>query len=124
MAAHSGGAFPLARRARGALRRVPVWTWRLLMRSVSSRERARFNTDPVTEVAYVHDLDYVGDGLRAHHLDVLTPLPAALPPLEGGAPGGGKLPVYVYFHGGGWTSGDKSALTSTAPTRRSAAWWW
>ena len=111
VAAHSGGAFPLARRARGALRRVPVWTWRLLMRSVSSRERARFNTDPVTEVAYVHDLDYVGDGLRAHRLDVLTPLPAALPPLEGGAPGGGKLPVYVYFHGGGWTSGDKSALT-------------
>ncbi|WP_235009464.1 alpha/beta hydrolase [Arthrobacter sp. SLBN-83] len=109
VAAHSGGAFPLARRARTALRRVPVWTWRLLMRSVSSRERVRFNTDPVTEVAYVHDLDYVGDGLRAHRLDVLLPL--AHPSGEVAAPGGGGLPVYVYFHGGGWTSGDKSALT-------------
>ena len=23
----------------------------------------------------------------------------------------GALPVYVYFHGGGWTSGDKASLT-------------
>ena len=108
--AGSGRALPFARRARRALRRVPVWTWRLLMRSVSAREQARFNTDPVTTVAYVHDIDYVGDSLRAHRLDVMTPLD--LPPdRPGSAEDEPLLPVYVYFHGGGWTSGDKAALT-------------
>lgn len=63
MAAGSGSTFSLARNARGVLRRVPVWTWRFLMLAVGSRERARFNTDPLTDVAYSHDLDYGGDGL-------------------------------------------------------------
>ncbi|WP_240471900.1 alpha/beta hydrolase [Pseudarthrobacter phenanthrenivorans] len=86
------------------MRRVPVWTWRLLMRSVSAREQARFNADPIITISYTHDVDYAGDGLRSHRLDVLAPL--GVPPAPGGL-----LPVYVYFHGGGWTSGDKAALT-------------
>lgn len=90
------------------MRRVPVWTWRLMMRSVSAREQARFNTDPISAVAYTHDIDYVGDGLRSHCLDVLAPLDAARSPASGAD---ALLPVYVYFHGGGWTSGDKAALT-------------
>lgn len=92
------------------MRRVPVWTWRLLMLAVGPRERARFNTDPITEVHYTHDVDYAGTGLRAHRLDVLTPLEGACPRPAGTGPGM-TLPVYVYFHGGGWTSGDKAALT-------------
>lgn len=106
----SGSAFSFARSARGVLRRVPVWTWRLLMLAVGPRERARFNTDPITEVEYTHDLDYTGKGLRAQRLDVLTPSDAT-GSCAGEAGTGGPLPVYVYFHGGGWTSGDKAAVT-------------
>ena len=101
---HSQDAFALARRARKLLRRVPVWTWRLLMLSVSSSERGRFNRDPLTDVDYHHDISYLDDGVSAHQLDVLTPRCT-----DSGH--GKELPVYVYFHGGGWTSGDKSALT-------------
>ncbi|HJV99667.1 MAG TPA: alpha/beta hydrolase [Arthrobacter sp.] len=107
MVHHSKGAFSLARRARSFVRRVPVWAWRLLMHTVSSRERARFNQEPLTEVDYIHDINYMGDSLAAHHLDVITPA-------RDSRDRRGKekaLPVYVYFHGGGWTSGDKGALT-------------
>lgn len=106
---HFHTAFPLARSTRRLVRRVPVWTWRLLMLSVSSRERARFNTDPLTDVAYTLDISYSEDGLPAQRLDVLTPLAVTGSPQEGRRKP--LLPVYVYFHGGGWTSGDKSALT-------------
>lgn len=82
------------------IRRVPVWAWRLLMAQMGPGERRRFNHDPIETVEYTRDLDYVGDGSRQHRLDVISP-PAASDP----------LPVYVYFHGGGWTSGDKSSLT-------------
>jgi len=34
--------------------------------------------------------------------------------------GGDRLPVYVYFHGGGWTSGDKSALTKYCASQAAA----
>jgi acetyl esterase/lipase len=90
----------------GFVQRLPVWVWRLLMHTVSRSERARFNVDPITAVDYRLDIDFVGDGIRAHRLDVISPLPddAAIEP-------GTPLPVYVYFHGGGWTSGDKAALT-------------
>ncbi len=88
----------------GFVRRLPVWVWRLLMHTVSRSERSRFNTDPITAVDYRFDIDFVGDGIRAHRLDVISPLP-------GTTGGGTPLPVYVYFHGGGWTSGDKAALT-------------
>lgn len=110
----SGGSFALARKARNVLRRVPVWTWRVLMHSVRASENSRFNVDPITGVEYVHDIDFVGDGIRDHRLDVITPSPAGgTPAADATAPGesGGALPVYVYFHGGGWTSGDKSSLT-------------
>ncbi|MCS5497583.1 alpha/beta hydrolase [Cnuibacter physcomitrellae] len=87
----------------GRPRRVPVWMWRGLMRALRRSELARFNADPVTDVDYHLDLDFVGDGIRAHRLDVITPKSARAAEEP--------LPVYVYFHGGGWTSGDKDALT-------------
>ncbi|MDI3210623.1 alpha/beta hydrolase [Arthrobacter sp. AL12] len=106
----SRGSFALARRARTVLQRVPVWTWRVLMHSVKTSENSRFNVDPITGVDYFHDIDFVGDSIRAHRLDVITPqLPAGTPAAGAGSPG--ALPVYVYFHGGGWTSGDKASLT-------------
>lgn len=80
--------------------RVPVWLWTAVMSRVAPRELRRFNLDPVQEVDYHLDLDYEDDGRPEHRLDVLVPQ---------GAPG--PLPVYVYFHGGGWTSGDKAPLT-------------
>ncbi|WP_231941206.1 alpha/beta hydrolase [Arthrobacter sp. U41] len=104
----AGGTFALARRTRNVLRRVPVWTWRVLMHSVKASENARFNADPITGVDYFHDIDFVGDGIRAHRLDVISP---HLPAGTSAAGSTGSLPVYVYFHGGGWTSGDKASLT-------------
>jgi len=106
----------MARRARGALRRVPVWAWRALMHSLGPAERTRFNAEPVTGVDYFHDIDFVGDGIRAHRLDVITPAGARAAPVEGNGP----LPVYVYFHGGGWTSGDKAALTKYCASQAAA----
>ena len=70
------------------------------MAHLGPRELRRFNTNPITSVEYTLDVDYVGDGIREHRLDVIVPKDAT-----------GPLPVYVYFHGGGWTSGDKSTLT-------------
>jgi acetyl esterase len=70
------------------------------MARVLSGENRRFNVDPIVTVDYTLDIDYVGDGAASHTLDVIVPrLGATL------------LPVYVYFHGGGWTSGDKASLT-------------
>lgn len=82
------------------LRRVPVWAWRAFMAQAQPIERRRFSADPIASVVYDLDLDYVGDGIRAHRLDVIRPRKTSAP-----------LPVYVYFHGGGWTSGDKAVLT-------------
>ena len=56
---------------------------------------------------YWHDIDFVGDGIRSHLLDVMAPDAAA----DHAVDRSGALPVYVYFHGGGWTSGDKASLT-------------
>jgi acetyl esterase/lipase len=113
-----GGTFGLARKARTLLQRVPVWTWRVLMHSVKASENSRFNVDPITGVEYFHDIDFVGDRIRAHRLDVIIPSPV-IPSPDGGAgtdaarsaSSPGALPVYVYFQGGGWTSGDKASLT-------------
>ena len=110
----SEGSFALARKARNVLQRVPVWTWRVLMHSVKASENSRFNVDPITGVDYFHDIDFVGDGIRAHRLDVITPQLPVGTAAAGNAAGAGSpgtLPVYVYFHGGGWTSGDKASLT-------------
>lgn len=109
----SGSSFALARKARNLLRRVPVWTWRVLMHSVKASENSSFNVNPITGVDYVHDIDFVGDSIRAHRLDVITPHLPAGTTAAGTTPAGppGALPVYVYFHGGGWTSGDKASLT-------------
>ncbi|MBC7443384.1 MAG: alpha/beta hydrolase [Ramlibacter sp.] len=70
------------------------------MHRVSAGELHKFNAEPIDTVDYHFDRDYAGDGSRDHMLDVLVPHDAP-----------GPLPVYVYFHGGGWTSGDKAPLT-------------
>lgn len=70
------------------------------MASLAPGELKRFNAQPIENVEYHRDLDYVGDGIRHHRLDVIVPRDVP-----------GPLPVYVYFHGGGWTSGDKATLT-------------
>jgi acetyl esterase len=91
--------------SRRVLRRIPVWVWRGFMAAIAKHELARFNADPITTVDYVTDIDYVGDGIRGHLLDVISP--RSISPHDVAEP----LPVYVYFHGGGWTSGDKGPLT-------------
>lgn len=96
-----GVLFP-ARRARDVLARVPVWAWRLFMHTVSKAELRHLNIDPIVGVRHWHDIDFVGDRIRWHRLDVMAPVNAASVD---------ALPVYVYFHGGGWTSGDKASLT-------------
>jgi acetyl esterase/lipase len=83
-----------------AFSRVPVWAWRALMSRLAPGELRRFSAEPISSVDYRFDVDYVGDGIRDHRLDVIVPQDAR-----------GPLPVYVYFHGGGWTSGDKAPLT-------------
>ena len=84
-----------------ALTRIPVWFWRAIMLRVTT-EVHKYNLEPIGSVDYHHDFDYVGDAIRDHRLDVLVPR---------GASAASPLPVYVYFHGGGWTSGDKDPLT-------------
>jgi acetyl esterase/lipase len=71
------------------------------MAHLAPRELRRFNAVPVEGVTATLDIDYVGAGARQQHLDVIAPTDIA-----------GPLPVYVYFHGGGWTSGDKAVLTT------------
>lgn len=78
------------------------------MAGLGPRERRQFNLNPIDSVDYHLDIDYVGDRLRAHRLDVLTPRTSAT-----------SLPVYIYFHGGGWTSGDKATLTKYCASQSS-----
>ena len=104
--------FARAGNIRRLLRRVPVWVWRLLMHTVKSSETARFNKDPITGVEYTYDIDFVGAGHRSQLLDVIAPSSAAAHTTA--------LPVYVYFHGGGWTSGDKAALTKYCASQAAA----
>jgi acetyl esterase/lipase len=48
-------------------------------------------------VTVVHNLDYAGDGIHRHRLDIIRR--RADPPIAG--------PVLVYIHGGAWVIGDK-----------------
>ena len=84
-----------------ALTRIPVWFWRAIMLRITTNVH-KYNLEPIGTVEYHRDVDYIGDDVRDHRLDVLVPR---------GASAAAPLPVYVYFHGGGWTSGDKDPLT-------------
>lgn len=68
---------------------APTWLawWRLVL-AVPFRFR---------RIRRVRNVDYVGDGLYRHKLDVLVR--RSDPPVAG--------PVLVYIHGGAWTIGDK-----------------
>lgn len=79
------------------------------MGTIARRELALFNAEPITSVDYESDIDFVGDGIRHHRLDVISPRGHA-----------SALPVYIYFHGGGWTSGDKGALTKYCASQAAA----
>jgi acetyl esterase/lipase len=52
---------------------------------------------PARSVTAVHNVDYAGDGLRRHRLDIIR---RRLDPPTAG-------PVLVYIHGGAWVIGDK-----------------
>jgi acetyl esterase/lipase len=69
-------------------RKETMWTDRRLVLPVPSRGR-RFRV--------ANNIDYAGDGIRRHRLDVITRRED--PPVAG--------PVFVYVHGGGWVIGDK-----------------
>jgi len=96
------------------LARVPVWLWKALMTRIAPGELHKFNADPIDAVDYHFDLDYVGDGIRDHRLDVLVPHERTDAHADEAAE---PLPVYIYFHGGGWTSGDKAPLTKYAASQ-------
>jgi len=49
-----------------------------------------------------YNLDYYGDGLKGHTLDIMYPKDRA-----------GGLPCVIYTHGGGWCAYDKSLFRST-----------
>ena len=103
---HPGTVVSLKTHKETALTRVPVWVWRAIMHRVLPGELHKFNAEPIDTVDYAFDVDYVGDGTREHCLDVMVPHDAERP-----------LPVYIYFHGGGWTSGDKAPLTKYAASQ-------
>jgi acetyl esterase len=109
-------------------RGTPVWAFRAGMFFVQGSETKRMNVDPIAGLRETHDIEYVADGHPLHRLDVLAPQtagPATATVTSSAAPAGAGaqaaaepaapapegLPVYVYFHGGGWTSGDKSIVT-------------
>ena len=69
----------------------PTWgKWWRVTRAIPFKSRA---------VDVVHNIDYAGDGLSRHRLDVYR---SKLKP--GNAP---PAPVMVYIHGGAWIIGDK-----------------
>lgn len=80
------------------------------MARLGPRELVRFNAEPIASVDYVTDIAYASGGIREQRLDVITPHARA----------DGPFPVYVYFHGGGWTSGDKSAVTKYCASQAQA----
>jgi len=103
-----------------SLSRIPVWFWRAIMLRVTT-DVHKYNMEPLTGVEYHDDFDYVGDGIRDHRLDVLVPrtVPPSVWTSAAAAPAE-PLPVYVYFHGGGWTSGDKEPLTKYCASQAAA----
>src|SRR5680860_126636 len=56
-----------------ALSRVPVWIWRAIMHRMLPGELHKFNEEPIDDVDYTFDIDYSGDGVREHRLDVMVP---------------------------------------------------
>ncbi len=89
--------------------RVPVWLWRAFMGAIGPLERRRLALAPVRDVVSELDIPYTGDDAADRRLDVIRPASAH-----------GPLPVYVYFHGGGWTSGSKRSVTGYCATQAEA----
>jgi len=110
MIVYSAGGGTLHTYRETSLSRIPVWFWRAIMLRVAT-DVHKYNMEPLSGVDSHDDFDYVGDGVRDHRLDVLVPRAPAPSPPPGNASPAEALPVYVYFHGGGWTSGDKEPLT-------------
>jgi acetyl esterase/lipase len=69
--------------------RDTMWTWRRLTYPMPR---------PARSVQAVRNLDYCGDGVRRHRLDVIRR--KVDPPTSG-------APVMLHIHGGGWMIGDK-----------------
>lgn len=75
----------------------PEWgRWWRVARALPLRSRA-------AEV--VKDVDYWGDGIARHRLDIVRPRRSAA---RIGLTGPGGAPVMVYVHGGAWIIGNKS----------------
>lgn len=84
LAEATGPALPLA-----GERVEPAWgRWWRVTRAIPLRGRS-------TEM--IRDVDYWGDGIRRHRLDVYRSKAASTP----------GSPVMVYIHGGAWVMGDK-----------------
>ncbi|GGF17529.1 alpha/beta hydrolase [Subtercola lobariae] len=94
---------------RSLFKGTPVWAFRAGMFLIQSSETKRMNVDPIAGVRETNDIAYVGDGHPLHRLDVLAPETLAADEVATDARA--ELPVYIYFHGGGWTSGDKQTVT-------------
>ncbi|MEF2976679.1 alpha/beta hydrolase [Subtercola sp. YIM 133946] len=86
---------------RSLFKGTPVWAFRAGMFVIQNSETKRMNVDPVAGVRQTTDIDYAGHGHPQQRLDVLVADDTAA----------GAKPVYIYLHGGGWTSGDKNTVT-------------
>jgi acetyl esterase/lipase len=74
---------------------APTWgRWWRLTRAIPLKSRA---------VRIVRNIDYAGDGLSRHRLDIYSSRLTPTPP----GPNRPLAPVIVYVHGGAWMIGDK-----------------
>jgi acetyl esterase/lipase len=86
-----GAAFPVPEQPT-----APTWgRWWRLTRAIPLKSRA---------VRIIRNIDYAGDGLSRHRLDIYS---SRLTPTPLGGPNRPLAPVIVYVHGGAWMIGDK-----------------
>ena len=78
---------------------APAWgRWWRLTQAVPLRGRS---------VEMVKNVDYWGDGIRRHRLDIIRPRGLSAADDGRGDRAGAGAPVMVYVHGGAWVIGDK-----------------